>query len=365
GGSNAPADQTKEYDVNIQISEQAPTRAGYNFMGWAVSAAAAAQGTVAYAPGDWYDGNADLSLYAVWMANRWLGETEMFSFANTASAFGNSYAVSDADFRKLTDYVYSGFANDTATAENKVNAMQALRGSDWLGSCYGMAAAAILDKQGGIDFEQNFDRDAQTLYEVDRPVDNEQVRSAINYYMLAQKSGLIQLKGAKNGDPTWNRILQELVNATRRGDLIFFCYTFAGMDLSDWTDTDLGHAIVIRGYEWDAANGSHNLIAYDNRYPDQECIVRIDGGCTYGYLQYTDSNGAVNRPAAHSTAKTVTLTATISKGGQSTTKTFTVTVQPQECNNIHIWGKHTHYASNFWNWFLCIVCFGWIWMLWW
>jgi hypothetical protein len=31
-------------------------------------------------------------------------------------------------------------------------------------------------------------------------------------------------------------------------------------------------------------------------------------------------------------------------------------------NYIKLWGKTTKYVSNFWNWLLCILCFGWIWM---
>jgi|GEM_PF-4233615 len=30
---------------------------------------------------------------------------------------------------------------------------------------------------------------------------------------------------------------------------------------------------------------------------------------------------------------------------------------------IRLWGKTTKYAANFWNWLLCIFCFGWIWMM--
>ena len=31
-------------------------------------------------------------------------------------------------------------------------------------------------------------------------------------------------------------------------------------------------------------------------------------------------------------------------------------------NYIKLWGKTTKYVSDFWNWLLCIICFGWIWM---
>lgn len=64
GGTGAPASQTKYYGYNIKLSTTVPTRTGYSFEGWATSAS----GSVVYAPGASYTGNADLTLYAVWAA---------------------------------------------------------------------------------------------------------------------------------------------------------------------------------------------------------------------------------------------------------------------------------------------------------
>ena len=62
GGSGAPAAQTKTYGVNLTLSYTVPTRANYNFKGWATSAS----GSVAYQPGGTYSSNAAVTLYAVW-----------------------------------------------------------------------------------------------------------------------------------------------------------------------------------------------------------------------------------------------------------------------------------------------------------
>lgn len=62
GGSGAPANQTKTYGIDLTLSTTKPTRALYNFLGWATSA----NGTVAYAPGAKYKANAAITLYAVW-----------------------------------------------------------------------------------------------------------------------------------------------------------------------------------------------------------------------------------------------------------------------------------------------------------
>lgn len=62
GGTGAPVAQTKTYGIDLTLSTTKPTRALYNFLGWATSA----NGTVAYAPGATYMANADITLYAVW-----------------------------------------------------------------------------------------------------------------------------------------------------------------------------------------------------------------------------------------------------------------------------------------------------------
>jgi uncharacterized repeat protein (TIGR02543 family) len=63
GGSSAPAKQTKTYGVPLTLSSTKPTRANYNFLGWATSASAT---TATYKAGGNYTANSDATLYAVW-----------------------------------------------------------------------------------------------------------------------------------------------------------------------------------------------------------------------------------------------------------------------------------------------------------
>ena len=63
GGENPPKDQTKLKDIILTISKESPTRAGYNFLGWATSSSAA---SAQYQPGSTYTANANITLYAVW-----------------------------------------------------------------------------------------------------------------------------------------------------------------------------------------------------------------------------------------------------------------------------------------------------------
>lgn len=62
GGSNAPAQQTKTYGVNLTLSSSIPTRTYYNFLGWSTST----NGTVMYKAGSVYSNNTSVTLYAVW-----------------------------------------------------------------------------------------------------------------------------------------------------------------------------------------------------------------------------------------------------------------------------------------------------------
>ncbi len=63
GGENAPAASEKVKGTDIVLSDVTPTRAGYEFLGWATTKNA----TVAeYQPKDTYTTDSDLTLYAVW-----------------------------------------------------------------------------------------------------------------------------------------------------------------------------------------------------------------------------------------------------------------------------------------------------------
>ena len=63
GGTGAPASQTKTYGVPLTLSAVKPTRAGYEFLGWATSRNATAS---EYAPGERYTDEAGVTFYAVW-----------------------------------------------------------------------------------------------------------------------------------------------------------------------------------------------------------------------------------------------------------------------------------------------------------
>lgn len=63
GGEGAPAAQEKTPAVSLTLSTQAPTREGLVFLGWSIDPH---QPQVDYRPGDTYELDSDITLYAVW-----------------------------------------------------------------------------------------------------------------------------------------------------------------------------------------------------------------------------------------------------------------------------------------------------------
>ena len=63
GGTGAPDDQQKEIGESLTLSSTAPTRSGYEFLGWAAAQSAS---KAEYQPGDTYTADEDITLYAIW-----------------------------------------------------------------------------------------------------------------------------------------------------------------------------------------------------------------------------------------------------------------------------------------------------------
>lgn len=66
GGRDTPADQLKEYNTTLKLSDSIPNRPGYKFIGWSTQKDAA---DAEYYPGGNFTLNANTELYAVWKEN--------------------------------------------------------------------------------------------------------------------------------------------------------------------------------------------------------------------------------------------------------------------------------------------------------
>ena len=118
GGTGAPANQSKTYGVPLTLSAVKPTRAGYEFLGWATSRSAT---TSEYAPGERYTDEASVTFYAVW---RYIPKT--YEIKYDANGGGNAPASQtktedvmltlSATIPTRYGYTFRGWAiNQTAT----------------------------------------------------------------------------------------------------------------------------------------------------------------------------------------------------------------------------------------------------------
>ena len=97
--TNCPAAQTKTYGTNLTLSNATPSLANYTFKGWATSTANANAGTVNYAKGATYTGNAALNLYAVWERTY---SKPIITNVKVARCAQDGGLVDDGDYAKLT-----------------------------------------------------------------------------------------------------------------------------------------------------------------------------------------------------------------------------------------------------------------------
>lgn len=86
-GSGAPEAQIKRHGTALTLSDTAPTRPGYVFLGWADSSTAA---EAQYQPGDSFTPDADTTLYALWKVR----ETGFTGSERVTSDAGDAFRVS-------------------------------------------------------------------------------------------------------------------------------------------------------------------------------------------------------------------------------------------------------------------------------
>jgi len=114
-----------------------------------------------------------------------------------------------------------------------------------------------------------------------------------------------------------------------------------------------------------AAFGGSEVIVYGNvtsatrgAYAGFGGKITINGTLTASGT-YIDLEGTVKTAADYTTPTTKTGYRTYTDG----TSTVWVKIPVDDSAYFKLWGKTTTYLkSDFWNWILLIVCFGWIWM---
>lgn len=116
GGTGAPAPQKKVHGTALPLSTVIPTRIGYKFVGWATSATST---TIAYRPGEPYQLNAPLTLYAIWTPNQYIINYDVNGGALISGPLSKAvtYSTAYGDFPvvRRAGYTQDGWHKDTVT----------------------------------------------------------------------------------------------------------------------------------------------------------------------------------------------------------------------------------------------------------
>lgn len=255
GGSSTPASQTGTQYTNAYAIDSptsvsftlpaAISKPGHKFVAWAEGSTDGKQ----YQPSETITISENTTIYALWSA-----EFMPYSFDNKGSNFaatpGGKHYMTNADFARLVGY---------APAYEKL--LIDLRDGESSGSCFGMAVTSILDYRNQIGIKElNTPEPAKTLDEV---VLNDNVKSAINYYQIAEYISFLH----PDSHEAWNMYnplnwhnweTADLVEQAKIGPILA-SYLYK----PEWA-----HAVVITGYE----SATNSFIVYDNREPSNNNV---------------------------------------------------------------------------------------------
>lgn len=216
GGSGAPGNQTKTYGTNLTLSSTRPTRANYNFLGWATSAS----GGVAYNPGSTYTSNSAITLYAVWQLAYWKPSISNFN-AYRCDSSGNAsetgtyikvtfkwatyHTVSEIWIDWSTSPSFSSFSNAQVSASGTSNTATAVVGGGNISIEQSYYVRAYVSDSGGGNHSS-----IASIGTVKFPIDVKSGGKGVAIGKVAETDNLFdvglptKLNGGVNGDIIMN-----------------------------------------------------------------------------------------------------------------------------------------------------------------
>ena len=158
GGSGAPVQQVKKYWKDLTLSKALPVRTGYDFQGWATSE----NGSVVYDPGDKYEENRNITLYAVWKSNA----DRIVYTIDTVEVIGGTIHIYGWVFDKtaqdstLNLSIYSESHGGSFDIRQKIRSLETTGHRPDVNSAYG------IDGLHGFDIYQDISPDGDYLIEL-------------------------------------------------------------------------------------------------------------------------------------------------------------------------------------------------------
>lgn len=202
-------------------------------------------------------GNAEASA-----SNKFIFGEDNWQFINSSKCFGDKYFLTDSDHKVLEE----SFSN----IEQRI--ADTVFGSDFGGSCYGMAALSVLACNDLVDYSK-YTEGASSIYtmtdlssQYDRIPDN--IASLCNYYFILQCTDEITQYAARSMiNMTAQERLQKLIDNAEKEIPTFLAYTYPSRN-----GMRSGHAVVAVSAEYGdyeltirTASGDEELRKYNGR----------------------------------------------------------------------------------------------------
>lgn len=170
------------------------------------------------------------------------------NFINSKTDFGIDasnprYYISATMLARLRNSINSYYGTGSSAAETRLNWVLKRIEKAWVGACHGMALVTYLDAHGKIDFNGNCGGYA-SMNAVPKPRTNENVKSGIHYYQVANPLGReFAAQYNKSNSPEKNLLsgINALIDEVELHDSAVFSY-FYYIGSGDNTE---GHTVLV------------------------------------------------------------------------------------------------------------------------
>lgn len=196
-----------------------------------------------------------------------------YSFLNSSKYFNNDYYHISDEYKKIYENL------DNKHYESIKNRTQIKSGEKdkWSGSCYGLACLEILVKSGKISPESVYS-EAESLYQIPVPKENEEVESLINFYHLQQfteygEKKLSAIAGITSAEERVNLAIAAAEKAQESGKPALLVFDYSKNKSSNSMEA---HAVVIFGIEHGEFPIASSGVTYDSR-------ILISDSNTFGF----------------------------------------------------------------------------------
>ena len=171
--------------------------------------------------------------------------SDNFSFLNNINFFNSSYNLSDTMLEVLNTEISN---LEWGRITEKLN-----DDTKWTGSCYGMASVEILTKAGVLS-AKDIESNAETLFELDSPKNNDKVEDIITYYHMLQHSKIFVSQSTaymrKGNKERITELISMAESVPEGGVPVLVCFNYTTK--ASGKRLDGGHAVVAYGVEYGA-----------------------------------------------------------------------------------------------------------------